>query len=617
MCGIFGIITNQENISIGKLAYEGIKRLEYRGYDSCGVVAQNDSELFIKKGSGKIEDIHNKIDLTDFPKGSKIALAHTRWATHGAPTRENSHPHTDCSQNIAVVHNGIIENFIDLKEELSLKGHKFKSETDTEVIAHLIEESMEKNSDLKTAVKEALDKCIGSYAIAVCSTYTPDSIIVARNESPLVIGVDEGKSTYCASDIPAFLPLTRNCYLMDDNEIAILKANKVEFFDLENDKKIEKEIQKIHWSIDAAEKSGYEHFMLKEIYEEPVALNRTLKISDRNLRLFAHDIWSADNIYITAAGTSFYASLAGKYMITRFLDKYIHAIECSEFQNQLGNSLRENSVIIAVSQSGETIDTIEAVRWAKRQRNDIKILSITNVVGSSLTRYSDRVIVTQAGPEIGVAATKTYCTQVLTLALLALEIAKFRKVDPQKEIGNYYDALYSTPKIIENFLENNVDIIKKTVKTLEHSKNFFFLARGISIATAKEGGLKLKEVACRFIEGYSAAHAKHGPISLVREGFPIIFVAPPDETYQRLIGNVMEFKSRGGKIISLVIEDDKKIANLSDMVIRIPQPGDKYHNLFSPITFTPALQLLAYYAAISSDLDPDKPLNLSKTVTVH
>jgi len=617
MCGIFGIITEQENISIGKLAYEGIKRLEYRGYDSCGIVAQYDSNLCIKKGAGKIDDIHKKIDLTDFPKGSKIALAHTRWATHGAPTKLNSHPHTDCSGKIAVVHNGIIENFLDLKEELLSRGHKFKSETDTEVIAHLIEESMQKNSNLKQAVKEALDKCKGSYAIAVCSVYTPDSIIVARYESPLVIGIEEGKTTYCASDIPAFLPLTRNCYLMEDNEIAILKANEVLFFDLENDQIIEKEMQKINWSIDAAEKGGFEHFMLKEIYEEPTALNRTLKISERNLRLFAHDIWSADNIYITAAGTSFYASLAGKYIITRFLDKYIHAIECSEFQNQLGNSLKENSVIIAVSQSGETIDTIEAIRWAKKQRKDIKILSITNVVGSSITRYSDRVILTQAGPEIGVAATKTYCTQVLTLALLALEIAKFRKIEPREEIEKYYDALYSTPEIIKNFLENNVDLIKAIVETLQKSKNFFFLARGISIATAKEGGLKLKEVACRFIEGYSAAHAKHGPISLVREGFPIIFVAPPDETYQRLIGNVMEFKSRGGKIISLVVENDEKIANLSDMIIKIPQPGDKYHNIFSPITFTPALQLLAYYASISSNLDPDKPLNLSKTVTVH
>jgi len=615
MCGIFGAITN-ENITIGKVVFEGIKRLEYRGYDSCGIVSLNDSELIIKKDSGKIEDIQKKIDLSDFPQSSRIALAHTRWATHGAPTKKNSHPHLDCSGKIAVVHNGIIDNFIELREELSSKGHVFKSDTDTEVIPHLIEDFMKLSFDLKDSLREALKKCKGSYALAVCHADTPNSIIVARKESPLVIGIDEGKTTYCASDIPAFLPLTRKCYIMNDNEIAVLKAGEVEFYDRKSDQVIEKELQFIEWSIDAAEKGGYEHFMLKEIYEEPSALMRTMKISQRELSLIAHMLWSADNIYITAAGTSFYASLAGKFIITKFLGKYIHAIECSEFKNQLENSLKDNSIIIALSQSGETIDTIEAIRWAKKKKN-IKIITVTNVVGSSLTRYSDKVIVTQAGPEIGVAATKTYVTQVLTLALIALEIAKLRKIESNDEIEKYYSAINSTPQIIEKFLDENVALINEIVKTLKESANFFFLARGISIATAKEGGLKLKEVACRFIEGYSAAHAKHGPISLVREGFPIIFVAPPDETYQRLIGNVMEFKSRGGKIISLVAEEDVKIANLSDMVIRIPQPSDKYHNIFSPITFTPALQLLAYYASISSNLDPDKPLNLSKTVTVH
>jgi glucosamine--fructose-6-phosphate aminotransferase (isomerizing) len=356
--------------------------------------------------------------------------------------------------------------------------------------------------------------------------------------------------------------------------------------------------------------------MLKEIYEEPTAIRRTLKISKELLVIFANILWSAENIYITAAGTSFYASLAGKFIVSRFLGKYIQAIECSEFKTQLSNSLKKNSVIIALSQSGETIDTVEAIRWA-RSHSDVKILTITNVVGSTLTRYSDNVIVTQAGPEIGVAATKTYSTQVLTLALIALEIAKLRKVELGSEIEKYEIALRSTPQIIETFLTNNIDLIKDIVDTLDKSAQFFFLARGISIATAKEGGLKLKEVACRFIEGYSAAHAKHGPISLVREGFPIIFIAPPDETYQRLIGNIMEFKARGGKIISLVVESDKTISELSDLTIEIPQPGDKYHNIFSPITFIPALQLLAYYASLLHGLDPDKPLNLSKTVTVH
>ncbi len=617
MCGIFGIISNQDNISLGKVVLEGIKRLEYRGYDSCGIVALSNSELHVKKDSGKIDEIQKKINLADIPNNSKLALAHTRWATHGKPTRINSHPHLDCLNKIAVVHNGIIDNFMELRNELSSTGHTFKSDTDTEVIPHLIEDFMKKGFNLKVATVNALKKCKGAYAIAVCQVDNPDTIIVARKESPLIIGIEEGKTTYCSSDIPAFLPLTRKCYIMEDNELAVLKAGEVKFFDLKNNNElIKKKIQNIEWNIDAAEKCGYEHFMLKEIFEQPNALRYTMKISEQLLSKFANALLSADNIYITAAGTSYHAALAGKFIITRFLGKNIQDIECSEFETQLTGSLQNNSVIIAISQSGETIDTIEAIRWAKKAKS-VNILTITNVVGSSITRYSDHVIVTNAGPEIGVAATKTYSTQVLALALIAVSIAKIRKIISDEEIIKYYDALTGIPNIIEKFLKKNVDLIKYIVNNLEKNLNYFFLARGISIATAKEGGLKLKEVACRFIEGYSAASAKHGPISLVREGFPIIFIAPPDETYNRLVGNVMEFKSRGGRIISVVVESDVKITKLSDITIRIPQPADKYHNLFSPITFMPALQLLAYYAALAHDLDPDKPLNLSKTVTVH
>jgi glucosamine--fructose-6-phosphate aminotransferase (isomerizing) len=618
MCGIFGIVTNQD-ISIGKYVLDGIKRLEYRGYDSCGIVAQYDSRLYVKKDSGKIDEINQKLHLDDFPSGSKLALAHTRWATHGAPTRINSHPHLDCNNKIAVIHNGILENFIELKNDLKNKGHTFLSETDTEIIPHLIEEFMNEGLNLKEAICNTIEKCEGAFALAVCHAEYPDKIIVVRRESPLVIGIEDGKTAFCASDIPAFLPYTRQCFILDDDEMAILTPGKVEFYNLNDvERPLNKELIDIEWSIDAAEKEGYDHFMLKEIYEEPKAMRKTLKIQKDLLKEFARILWGAKNIFITAAGTSFYASLAGKFIITRLLGKYIQAIECSEFKTELENSLPDDSVIIALSQSGETVDTIEAIRWAKHESNkNVKIMSITNVVGSSITRYSDNVIVTQAGPEIGVAATKTYCTQVLTLGLVAIEIARLRKALSIEEINKYEEALYHTPDIIENFLKDNTTLIKSIVENLEKSHNFFYLARGISIATAKEGGLKLKEVACRFIEGYSAAHAKHGPISLVREGFPIIFIAPPDETYQRLIGNVMEFKARGGNIISVVVEDDQKVTDLSDITIRIPQPGNKYYNLFSPITFTPALQLLSYYAALYHGLDPDKPLNLSKTVTVH
>ncbi|MFX0006198.1 MAG: glutamine--fructose-6-phosphate transaminase (isomerizing) [Promethearchaeota archaeon] len=617
MCGIFGITTNQ-NISVGKIALEAIRRLEYRGYDSCGIVTQYKSQLLVKKDAGKIDEIHQKLKLDQFPNGSRVALAHTRWATHGPPTKINSHPHLDCNNKVAVIHNGILENFFELKEELILEGHMFKSETDTEIIPHLIEENMKKNGDLKEAVVNAIKKCKGAYGLAICHADYPDTIIAVRRESPLIIGIEEGKSTFCASDIPAFLPYTRNCYILEDDELAVLKAGTVEFYNLNNPQDpIEKKIQFIEWNLDAAEKQGYDHFMLKEIYEEPSALRSTMKIPINSLKEFAETLINAEHIYITAAGTSFFASLAGKFIITKFLDKYIEAIECSEFKTQLNNSLEDNSVIIAISQSGETIDLIEPVRWAKQYKPNVKILSVSNVVGSTLTRHSDKVIITQAGPEIGVAATKTYVTQVLTLSLIALEIAKLRKKLSEEEIQKYFKGLQSTPNIIEVFLEKNVELIKYIVKNLEKNINFFFLARGASIATAKEGGLKLKEVACRFIEGYSAADAKHGPISLVRDGYPIIFIAPPDETYERLVGNVMEFKARGGKIISLVVESDTKITSMSDITIRIPQPNDVYHTVFSPITFIPALQLLAYYAALEHNLDPDKPLNLAKTVTVH
>ncbi len=633
MCGIFGIITNL-NIEVGKVALEGIKRLEYRGYDSCGIVSQHEGKLYVKKDAGKINTINKKLELDKFP--GKIALAHTRWATHGAPTKVNSHPHFDCMEKIAVVHNGIIENFLELKEQLKKKGHVFISDTDTEVIPHLIEEHEKKGLCFQDAVFEALRQCEGGYGAAICHADNPDKIIVVRKESPLVIGVEDGKTTDCASDIPAFLPYTRKHYVLGDDELAVLKPGDVDFYDIKTKKVLEKNPHTIDWSVDAAEKGGYKHFMLKEIFEQPQALQRTLTIPKEDLRAFAESLVAAKTIYITAAGTSFYASLAGKFIISKFLGIHIQELECSEFQTQLSGCLENNSVILAISQSGETIDTIEAIRWAKETAN-ATILSITNVVGSSITRYSDHTIVTRAGPEIGVAATKTYTTQVLSLAMIGLEIARIKKIESSDDIISYEKALSDVPNIVKKFLQNNAEHIKEIMKGLEKIKfkkikkignedlgkklnnkhNFFFLARGISIATAKEGGLKMKEVACRFIEGYSAAHAKHGPISLVRNGFPIIFIAPPDDTYTRLIGNVAEFKARGGKIISLVVESDTIISEMSDITVRIPQPADKFHNLLSPITFIPALQLLAYYAALDAHLDPDQPRNLAKTVTVH
>ncbi len=615
MCGIFGLITNKKDIPIAKTIREGLQRLEYRGYDSCGLAMANHGVIEVRKKAGKIADI-NTDGLFDTMVG-QFGIGHTRWATHGPPVDKNSHPHLDCHNKVAVVHNGIIENYQQLRKELAARGHVFKSDTDTEVIPHLIEESLAKGMKFTDAVRDAITYLTGAYGIVVVHADTPDFMIVARKESPLTIGIIPGETCFAASDIPAFLPLTRQAYILDDDEMALLYTGRVEIFGVEKGEKRERNPITVQWSIDAAQKSldgvEYKWFMHKELHEVPRKVKDQVRVPQDQLDAFAKTIMEAEHVYITAAGTAFYACLAGKYQITKFGGPYIEAVLCSEFRDALP-VIPPKSCVIAVSQSGETADTVEAIRYA-REKFGAKVCSVVNVVGSSITRYSDHVIITAAGPEMAVASQKAYCTQVTALTVVALRIAELAGTIPAGEIAMYKTALEKSVDVC-NLILKEENKIKELAEIIAKKPNFYFLARGLSLAAACEGALKLKEISYNHAEAYAAGESKHGPIALIENGFPVVFVAPPDETYDRLIGNVQEMKARGGTIISVVASFDQKITEMSDYTLRVPIENDKHAIAMSAVPFVFPLQIMAYFAADFNRLDPDKPRNLAKSVTV-
>lgn len=615
MCGIFGLITNEKDLPIAKLIREGLERLEYRGYDSAGIALVNNGTIELRKKAGRIIDI-NKGGWLDSMEG-QFGFGHTRWATHGKPVYNNAHPHMDCHEKIALVHNGIIENYQDLRKELALRGHKFASDTDTEVFPHLIEEFLEQGFDLKDSVIEAVKRCKGAYGIVVCYADNPDYMVVARKESPLVIGIIPGRTTFCASDIPAFLPLTREAIVLDDNEVAVLKPGEVEIFHVNDGKEKAFRQFQVNYTMDAAQKvldgHQYKWFMHKELHEVPRKIRDQVGMPQANLDSFAKTIMEADHVFITAAGTAYYAALAGKFQITKFGGPYVQAILCSEFIDAVPE-MRPNSVVIAVSQSGETADTLEAIRYA-REKFDAKICSVVNVVGSSLTRYSDEVIITTAGPEIAVASQKAYCTQITALTLVALRIAELKGKLSSDTVHDYRAALADTADVIEKLIIGEGKIREIGLK-LADCPNIYFLARGLAQSASLEGALKLKEIAYIHTESYAAGESKHGPIALIEEGFPVIFIAPPDQTYDRLIGNIMEMKSRGGLIISVVADFDEKVSEISDYTIRIPMVNSREAIETCIVPFAFALQTMAYFIADHKGLDPDKPRNLAKSVTV-
>lgn len=609
MCGIIGYIGKKEALPV---LLDGLKQLEYRGYDSAGIGIVRDGEIKIAKRSGKIKDLEFSMRGRRDLSSSRLGIGHSRWATHGSPTNVNAHPHTDCSCGIALVHNGIIENFNEIKEELIRKGHKFKSETDTEVIVHLIEEHY--RGDLEKAVLKALRYLKGSFALGVISANEPDKLVGARRESPLVVGVGKGEN-FIASDVPAILRYTKKVIYLDDGEIVSLRKDRVKVLDSTGKEK-KKKIDTIKWTVSSAQKSGYPHFMLKEIHEQPRVLKQIIssrlkgasEILLDGINLSDRDIKNISNIIVLACGTAYHAGCVGKYLMERFTDIPVTVDLSSEFRYRRP-IVNDNSVVIAISQSGETADTLAAVREAKKK--GAKILSICNVVGSSLVRISDGVLYTYAGPEIGVASTKAYTAQLAILYLLSFYIADKRGLLRKRVKRFLIKEFRELPKILDEILKKNE--IQKLAKKHSHFGSFLYLGRNLNFPTALEGALKLKEISYIPAEGYAAGEMKHGPIALIDEYRAVVCIAPDSFTYEKMVSNIQEICARKGKVIIVATKGNTEIKTFTRDVIYIP----KIDELFSPVVSVLPLQLLAYYIAVKRGCDVDQPRNLAKSVTVE
>jgi len=608
MCGIFGCVLKEENAA--PFIHSSLKRLEYRGYDSVGIATIFENKIYLKKDQGKIDEVHKILNLDDLP--GSIGIGHTRWATHGAPLKVNAHPHSDCTGQIMVVHNGIIENFMELRSELENLDHTFVSRTDTEVIPHLIEQTLKQNPSLSfvEAVQEALKRIEGSYALAVISTQEPDKIVCARNESPLVIGVN-GSGVFCASDIPAFLPVTNKAVMVNNGELVILSPQGYQIRKIKDGSPVNREPETIEWTAEMAVKQGYPHFMIKEIHEQPETLRNTLRMQEHYLDLLTTFLDRANEVFLVACGTSYHACLAASYMFSKLAFLPTFPVYASEFIEQHGKSVSIDSTILAVSQSGETADTLAAVTCA--QQRAATILGLTNVIGSTLTRISRVYIGTQAGPEIGVAATKTFTSQLSVLAQLALRLSVKRGKISQDEMDMLEQQLSELPSTVDTIVKTQEEKVRQIAEKYKDCNVFFFLGRGISTATAYEGRLKLMEIAYIPSIAFPAGESKHGPISLIEDGFPVVFICPRDDCRKTLIGNVMEMKARGARIIAVIEEGDEEIKSLADDYVEVPKG---IPSVLSPIPFAVPLQLLAYYTALEKGYNPDMPRNLAKSVTV-
>ncbi len=620
MCGIIGYIGKQKATPI---LVEGLKRLEYRGYDSSGLaVLQNQnanikmqnigSKIISYKSLGKINELENRIN------GKNIAgtcgIAHTRWATHGAPSDRNSHPHSDCAKNIYLAHNGIIENYKELKDKLIKKGHKFTSETDSEIIAHLVEE-FNKKLDFKNSVVESLKLLKGTYGLAIINKNDPDKIIAARMGSPLVIGLGHDENII-ASDVSAIVRHTDRVIYLEDGEVAIIQSDNYEIINIKK-KKVVKKITKLDWTIEKAEKGGFPHFMLKEIYEQPHAIEDAIRgrlvagegmaklggLRDVNERLR-----NIDKIIIVSCGTSYYAGLVGEYILEEYAGIPVEVEYASEFRYRKP-ILGKDTAVVAISQSGETADTLEAVREAKNK--GALALGIVNTVGSTIARETDAGVYNHAGPEIGVASTKSFTSQLSILVLLTLLLGRQRQMSyvMGKRIAG---EMAKIPKLIFGILKKSSEI-KKVAKKYKNFENFLYLGRKYNYPIACEGALKIKEISYVHAEGYPSGEMKHGPIALIDPKFPSVFVAPKDSVYEKNISGMQEIKARGGKIIAIATEGDKAIKKLADDAIYIP----KTLEMLTPLLSVIPLQLVAYYVGTLKGYDVDKPRNLAKSVTVE
>jgi glucosamine--fructose-6-phosphate aminotransferase (isomerizing) len=608
VCGIVGYIGKD---SAKDIVLDGLKRLEYRGYDSSGIALIVDNGLKIFKKLGRIRALET--ELRGVPLNSNVAIGHTRWATHGVPSDENAHPHTDCTGKIAVVHNGIIENYVDLRRELESKGHKFKSETDTEVIAHLIEEGVREGRGLLSAVENAVSKLRGSYAICVISSFEPDRIVCARKDSPLVVGIGEGEN-FVASDVPAFLSYTNRVVFLDDGDVAVVERDSVKFY--KDGKPVKKEVNVVPWSVSQAEKAGFKHFMLKEIFEQPRAIADTIsgRISRLKGEIYLDGIDGSEfnRIHIVACGTSYHAGLIGKFYFENFARIPVEVDYASEYRYR-NPVVDKNTLVIAITQSGETADTLAAMRLARDR--GAKVVAICNVIGSTATREANSVIYTHAGPEISVASTKAFTTQLTALFMLSLELSISRKVMSFEEAEPLINELTLVPSKVEEFLnrEREKGIVKEVALNFYRAKDALYLGRHVNYPIALEGALKLKEISYIHAEGYPAGEMKHGPIALIDENMPVIFIATKGRVYEKVISNIQEVRSRKGKVISIVNSGDDFIKGNSDFTIEV-LPTDEY---LSPLVNVVPLQLFAYYIADFLGYDVDQPRNLAKSVTVE
>lgn len=616
MCGIVGYIGDREATPI---LIDGLAKLEYRGYDSAGIAVFDNTcqNLEVYKAQGRLSVLSET--LRGHRLSSKVGIGHTRWATHGRPSDSNAHPHRDCTGEVVVVHNGIIENYLSLRDELTSQGHSFRSETDTEVIAHLIEEYLKQDREagMETAFRRAMRRLQGSFAVGAICKSEPGKLFAVRNESPLIIGLGNGEN-FIASDIPAVLSHTRDVEILNDGEFCVVTKSGVIVSDIDG-RIINKDVMRIDWDAAGAEKAGYPHFMLKEIHEQPRAVKDTLsgridqKTGDvvlNEISLSDEQIKAISRINIVACGTAYHAGLIGRYAIERLARIPVEVSLASEFRYS-DPMINESMITIAISQSGETADTLAAIRESKSK--GCRVLAITNVVGSTVSRESDDVIYTWAGPEIAVASTKAYTTQLVALYLLAIHLGRRRGLVSLDEARRFTGQLHRIPQCLEKVINDSTEKVRLYAETYKHCESAFYIGRGIDYSVSQEGQLKLKEISYIHAEAIAAGELKHGTLALCVEGVPVIALATQKKVYDKTVSNIKEVKARGATVIALVRESDQEMAKIVDHVIALPDIDDMF---VAPLLVVPT-QLFAYYAAVARGCDVDKPRNLAKSVTVE
>lgn len=608
MCGIVGYIGTK---GAQPILLEGLSKLEYRGYDSAGLAIFNGEKIQVRKSKGRLADLEAK--LADTPLAGTLGIGHTRWATHGKPSDENSHPHQDGEGRFAVVHNGIIENYMELKEELIAKGYVFTSETDTEVVAKLLADLYD--GDLVSTVQKAVARLHGAYALGIICEQEPDKLIAVRLASPLIVGIGQGEN-FIASDIPAILKHTRDVFILEDGEMAVLTKDEVTLMKVDG-MPVQREILRVTWDIETAEKGGYDHFMMKEIHEQPKAIRDTLagRIKDgkvdlsREIGLSKEEIQQIEKVHFVACGTAYHAGLVGKYVLEQLARIPVETDIASEYRYR-DPIITDRTLVVVVSQSGETADTLAALREAKQR--GARVVAITNVVGSSVARESDDVIITWAGPEIAVASTKAYTSQLIAIYLLGTYFAQVRGTISEEKAKEIVEGLYDLSAKAQNVLAQE-KTIEKFARGIAKHQNLFFLGRGLDYAVALEGSLKLKEISYIHSEAYAAGELKHGTLALIEENIPVIALATQSSIYEKMVSNIQEVKARGAYVIGVAVEGDTELQKYVDEVITIPKTND----LLAPVLTVIPLQILAYYACVERGYDVDKPRNLAKSVTVE